>query len=121
MHIITYTHNQHKHRLYTFNANVTTLDDKLAVAHLTKPDSNPANDWDDAAVTPFIDCAHPYGVIFAGRPDCPALQGYKGVAVDSIVLPNLAAFAASCCVSVPAAVSFVCHVHSTDGLCMVRM
>lgn len=40
-------------RVYTFNATSNTPGDYTAVTSLTKPDSNPANDRDDAPINLF--------------------------------------------------------------------
>ena len=88
------------HRQYNFNIRGDTPGNETIVGQLTQPDSNPANDWDDAVVTTFVTCASPFGLL-AARPNCPAGQAYLGTSVDNTQLSSAtqAAFNAACCVS----------------------
>lgn len=77
-------------------ANVTALGTKTATVLLTKPDSNPNNNWDDAVVSPFVTCAQPFGLL-APRPSCGPGNVYVGP--DGAVLTNSSTFQTTCCVS----------------------
>lgn len=82
-------------RLYEFPAVGTTPGDKTATVKLTQPDSNPANDQDNAVTTLWVVCGNPYGN--GTQPACPAPASYVGPAVKPISAPTY--FTTMCCVS----------------------
>ena len=84
------------YRSYSFTGNVTNMGAKQATVQLTKADSNAANNWDDAVVTPFVTCAAPFGLL-AARPACPT--GWVYVGPDNTTLANSTVFSSTCCVS----------------------
>jgi len=87
----------HAHcRSFVIPANITTLGTKTATVSLTKPDSNPNNNWDDAVVSPFVTCGQPFGLL-APRPSCGPGNVYVGP--DNAILTNSSAFQTTCCVS----------------------
>jgi hypothetical protein len=85
------------HRTFTLQADTTTLGGTLAVVQLLQPDSNPSNDADDAAVSTFVTCNAPFGLL-AARPACPFGQVYRP-SLAATQLPASGDFNATCCVS----------------------
>lgn len=83
-------------RTYNFTADVTTLGAKTATVMLPQSDSNLSNNFDDAVVSPFVNCGAPSGVGVA-RPACSAGSAYVGP--DSTVISNSSVFQSQCCVS----------------------
>lgn len=82
-------------RVFSLAAKTVASGDHTASVQLTKPDSNPANDWDTASVTPFITCQYPYG-LGQPRPDCGYRADYVGP--DNHILLSASEFS-FCCVS----------------------
>jgi hypothetical protein len=83
-------------RSFSVPAFSSTLGDKVARVQLLQPDSNPANNFDDAVTSPFINCGAPFGLL-SPKPACPAGTSYLGP--DAATLGDPANFGASCCVS----------------------
>jgi len=82
-------------RSFIVAANATTLGTKTATVSLTKADSNPSNNWDDAVVSPFVNCGQPFGLL-APRPSCPAGRVYVGP--DNAFLPSSTDLGNACCI-----------------------
>lgn len=82
-------------RTFEFQAVGTSPGDETATAQLTKPDSNPANDRDDAVILLWRVCGNPFGN--GTRPACPALTSFVGPPAQPVT--SLDDFGVLCCVS----------------------
>jgi hypothetical protein len=82
-------------RVYEVQAVSTTPGEKDATVELTRPDSNPDNDKDDAVVSFILTCANPFGN--GTRPTCPPGFSFTGPLTKPIGSSDV--FGAQCCVS----------------------